>query len=146
MEAKKPDNVVYNEKEQRYDAALKSYGTNVGAPAIKTPDNTGWKLANVKQVNETFKARFDDIQRQFQELTEQYERNQLVYQAKFSFKPIIGEVYHLYRDSQLSPFLSLIAPEQCNFDFVGSFRINSDKLWEEVLRSTDLTSEDNTHQ
>lgn len=132
MKAKKPDNVVYNEKEQRYDAALKPYGTNVGAPAITTADNTAWKLANVKQVNEAFKARFEDIQRQYEDLTAQYERNQLVYRAKFNFTPVIGEVYHLYKDAQYQPFLSIIAPEECSFDHVGSYRINADKLWEEV--------------
>lgn len=132
MKAKKPDNVVYNEKEQRYDAALKPYATNVGAPAITATDNSTWKLANIKQVNDAFKARFEEIHLQYTQLTEQYERNELVYKARFNFQPVIGKTYHLYRDAQLQPFLSIIGPKECNFDFVGSYRINSDKLWEEV--------------
>ena len=36
---KKPDQIVFNEDTQRYDAALKPYATNVGAPAIKVSDN-----------------------------------------------------------------------------------------------------------
>ncbi|ARV13372.1 DUF2452 domain-containing protein [Gilvibacter sp. SZ-19] len=135
MAAKKPDNVVYNEEEQRYDAALKPYATNVGAPAITAADNSGWKLASVKTVNERFKAKFEDIHKQYQELTQQYERNQLVYNAKFSFEPQLGQVYHLYRDSQMQPFLSIIRPEECNFDYVGSYRINADRMWEEVQRA-----------
>ncbi|WP_435577535.1 DUF2452 domain-containing protein [Gilvibacter sp.] len=132
MEAKKPDNVVYNEEEQRYDAALKPYATNVGAPAITAADNSGWKLTSVKTVNERFQAKFEDIHRQYQELTEQYERNQLVYNAKFNFTPQLGQTYHLYRDKHLQPFLSIIGPTECNFDYVGSYRINADKMWEEV--------------
>ena len=33
-EDKKPDNVVFNTETQKYDAALKPYATNVGAPVI----------------------------------------------------------------------------------------------------------------
>ena len=33
--AKKPDLVVFDEETQQYDAALKAYGTNASAPAIK---------------------------------------------------------------------------------------------------------------
>jgi hypothetical protein len=38
---------------------------------------------------------------------EEYEWNELVYNSKFSFEPVIGEIYHLYRDAGLN-FLSLI--------------------------------------
>ena len=145
MESKKPDNVVYNEEEQRYDAALKPYATNVGAPAITTADNSAWKLANIKEVNESFQARFQDIHKQFEKLTAQYKRNQLVYNAKFNFQPQLGQTYHLYKDEQLQPFLSIIAPQECSFDYVGSYRINADKLWEEVQTAVDLTPEDNSH-
>jgi hypothetical protein len=30
---------------------------------------------------------------------EEYEWNELVYNLKFSFEPVIGEIYHLYRDA-----------------------------------------------
>ena len=61
---------------------------------------------------------------------EEYEWNQLVYNAKFSFEPIIGEVYHLYRDKTGEDFLSLISPNEWNKEHIGSFRLNSDKKWE----------------
>ena len=35
---KKPDNVVFNAEDQKYYAALKPYGTNLGAPIITTTD------------------------------------------------------------------------------------------------------------
>ncbi|NNC70089.1 MAG: DUF2452 domain-containing protein, partial [Flavobacteriaceae bacterium] len=43
MKTKKPDNVVFNEATDRYDAALKRYGTNVSAPAIQVPQTMHWK-------------------------------------------------------------------------------------------------------
>ena len=76
-EDKKPDNVVFNNEIQKYDAALKPY-------------------------------------------------------AKFNFEPIIGEVYHLYKRENGETFLSIIAPEECNFHALGSFYLNADQIWEKI--------------
>ena len=67
---------------------------------------------------------------QYQSLMEEYEWNQLVYNAKFSFEPIIVEIYHLYRDHNGEDFLSLISPNEWNKEHIGSFRLNSDKKCE----------------
>ena len=42
-ESKKPDLVVFNEETQKYDAALKPYGTSASSPVIK-PTNTDSSL------------------------------------------------------------------------------------------------------
>jgi hypothetical protein len=55
-----------------------------------------------------------------------------VYNAKFNFEPIIGEVYYLYNDKNEESFLSIIQPDQCNFNYLGSFRLNSQKMWEKL--------------
>ena len=47
-------------------------------------------------------------------------------------RPIFGETYHLYNKKNKEPFLSIISPEQCSFDYVGSFRLNTDKMWEKI--------------
>lgn len=129
---KKPDQVVFNEEEQKYDAALKPYATGVGAPKIVTPDTIAWKNVNIDKVNKQVKARYDELKEEFDQLLEKFEYNNLVYQAKFNFEPIVGETYHLYRDHQKRLFLSLISPTECNFDFVGTFRLNADKMWEKL--------------
>lgn len=132
MKEKKPDQVVYNTDSNQYDASLKPYATNVGAPAIKAIVNSRWKLANIHAVNKQFEARFKEIHQSYLELTKEFERNQLVYSARFNFEPIVGEVYHLYKDTNLSPFLSIIKPHECSFDYVGSYRFSSEKIWEEL--------------
>ncbi|MEP2935650.1 MAG: DUF2452 domain-containing protein [Gilvibacter sp.] len=132
MGTKKPDNVVFDQDEQRYDAGLKSYATNVGAPAITTTDTVAWKQRNLKAANSEFAAKYQEIDSAYKELLKKYERNALVYSARFNFEPIVGQVYHLYKDNQAQAFLSIIAPEECNFDYVDSFRLGSDKLWELV--------------
>jgi hypothetical protein len=50
-----------------------------------------------------------------------------VYSAKFSFEPVIGEIYHLYRDAAGVNFLSLISPLEWNREHIGTFKLNSDK-------------------
>ena len=44
---KKPDQVVFDQKTQKYSASLTPYATNLGAPAIIPEDITSWKNANI---------------------------------------------------------------------------------------------------
>jgi hypothetical protein len=46
---------------------------------------------------------------------------------KFSFEPVIGEIYHLYRDAAGLNFLSLIGPQEWNKEHIGTFKLNSEK-------------------
>lgn len=129
---KKPDTVVYNEEIGSYDASLKAYGTNVGAPAIQTNDTVAWKNQNIHKVNKQVKARFDEIKAQYDELMQQYEYNQLIYGAKFNFQPEDGHTYHLYKDDKGNSFLSIIQPNECKFNHLGSFKLNTDKMWQKI--------------
>lgn len=129
MTKKKPDQVVYNEEKGRYDAALTPYATNLGAPAIVTGDVTTWKNTNINKVNHQFKTEYEDLKAKYEAMMEQFEYNNLIYSAKFSFEPIVGEIYHLYRSKDGDPFLSLISPEECRWDYIGTFHLNTDKVW-----------------
>ncbi|MGC1515129.1 MAG: DUF2452 domain-containing protein, partial [Maribacter sp.] len=40
--------------------------------------------------------------------------------------------YHLYRSKNESTFLSLILPNECNFEHLGSFRLTPDKTWNKL--------------
>ncbi|MFC7356592.1 DUF2452 domain-containing protein [Jejudonia soesokkakensis] len=130
--SKKPDQVVYNEETKKYDASLKPYATNLGAPAIVMEDLSSWKKTSVTKANHHFKTKFEAIKKEYDEMLEAFEYNNLIYRATYSFEPILGQVYHLYRDKNELLFLSIISPLECSWDFVGSFRLNSDKLWEKV--------------
>ena len=58
----RPDQVVFNDETQKYDAALKPYGTNVGAPSIKTTEISNWKNIGINKVNHSMKQKFDELQ------------------------------------------------------------------------------------
>lgn len=129
---KKPDTVVYDEETGTYNAALLPYASGVGAPKIATPDITSWKQTNINKVNHEMKSQYDQLKAQYNAMIEQFEDNQLVYGAKFSFEPIVGETYHLYLNRKAEHFLSVISPAECSWEFIGSFRLSSDKLWERI--------------
>ncbi len=129
---KKPDVIVFDTDSQKYHGNILPYASGVAAPKIVPPDITTWKNANIISANNQFKARYEDIQTQYREMMEQFEYNNLLYSAKYSFEPITGKTYHLYRAKDQSVFLSLISPNECNFDFVGSFKLGPDKMWEKI--------------
>ena len=131
---KKPDQVVYNVETKNYDAALKPYATSVGAPVITVSDTTSWKNRSVAKVNHKTKAKYLELQQAYAAMMHEFEFNNLILNAEFSFEPVIGETYHLYLNKEEIHFLSLIAPDQCNFNFVGSYMLNADQVWQEVKK------------
>ena len=129
---KKPDLVVFNEDTQRYDAALKPYGTSASSPVIKPLNTATWRNDGVQRVNKQFQSKFEGVRNEYEQLMQKFQYNDLVYNSKFSFEPNIGEVYYLYNNKKAESFLSIITPNQCSFDYIGSFRLNSNKMWEKL--------------
>ena len=131
--SKIPDNVVFNEKTQQFDAALRPYGTNLVAPMINPSDTVAWKNRCINKLNHKIKSELNELKDQYEALMKEFEFNQLIYDAKFSFEPIIGKCYHLYQRNNGETFLSIIAPHECDFDSLGSFYLNTDHIWEKVV-------------
>jgi hypothetical protein len=131
-EEKKPDNVVFNAETKKYDASLKPYATSVGAPVITTTDTVGWKNRSINKINHKVETKYLELKTEYDKMMLEFEYNKLIFNAKFTFEPIIGEVYHLYKRDNDETFLSIIAPEQCNFNALGSFYLNADQIWEKI--------------
>ena len=128
MGEKKPDNIVWN-KEDGYNANILPYASNVGAPAIQMDDIGGWKNSQVVSVNHQIKTKFEELREEYNKLIDEYNWNQLIYKSRYSFVPVIGQTYHLYVNLKEEVFLSLIAPNEWNQKFVGSFRLDSTEKW-----------------
>lgn len=133
MASDRPDQVVYNDETHRYDAFLKTYPTNVGAPAISPNDSVSWKRIKIKKANAQFRSEFMELKSAYAKMLEAIEINELVYSASFSFEPISGETYYLYRNADGKPFLSILSPDECNFDFLGSYRLSTDGVWKPFI-------------
>lgn len=128
IKSKRPDNVVYSE-DQGYNASLLPYATSVGAPIIKIDDLVSWKSRGITNVNKEFQNKFDELKIQYEKLIEEFEWNELVYNSKFAFEPVIGEIYHIYIGNDGLNFLSLISPQEWNKEHIGTVKLNSDKKW-----------------
>ena len=123
-----PDNVVFTD-DKGYNASLLSYPTNVGAPVIHIDNLVSWKSRGISNVNKQFESKFNELRVQYENLMKEFEYNELVYNANFSFEPVTGEIYHLYRGEDGINFLSLISPSEWNKEHLGTFQLNSDKKW-----------------
>ena len=120
--SKKPKNVADN-------PGLLPYGSNVGAPSIKVDNIESWKNSKVIKVNKEFNNRYESLKKQYDELVEEFKWNEIVYNSKFNFEPVVGETYHLYYGQNRSTFLSLVEPSQWNKEHIGSFTLNYDNKW-----------------
>jgi len=129
---RRPDSVVYDEKTGSYNAALLPYATDQGAPSIIPNDLTLWKKTGASKISHHLKAKYDEIRRQYEDMKTLYSWNEIVYQARFGFEPVLGETYHLYRDSKDELFLSMITPETWKKEHLGAFRLNADQIWERL--------------
>ena len=125
---KKPDNVAEN-------PGLLPYATNVSAPAIRVEDVTAWKSVNAIKVNHQLKTRFNELKQEYQKLVDEYKWNELVYNAKFAFEPVIGQIYHLYVGRDGNIFLSMVNPNEWNYEWVGSFELDSNNKWNKTLEN-----------
>ena len=130
---KKPDNIVFNTVTQQYDAALKSYATSVGAPSISAIDNVAWKNRSINKINHKVATKFSELKAEYEKMMLEFEYNKLIFDTKFNFEPIVGGTYHLYKRDNGETFLSIIAPNQWNYQSLGSFRLNADQIWEKII-------------
>ena len=114
--------------------SLLKYAGEISSPVIKQDDIKKWESDAVKTVNDHFSQRFSEIKKEYSKLIEEFQWNDLVYKSNYSFKPIQGKTYHLYKkdDAKKSLFLSLISPSEWEMLFIGSFKLLSNNKWEKI--------------
>ncbi len=129
----RPDNVSFDKNSQTYNSSLLPYGTNIGAPSITPTGVSAWRNRSINSFNHTFNNKIENIKESYQKLVDEYETNELIYNAKMGSEPIIGQVYHLYSKKNLDEqFLSLISPDTWDKKYLGSYKLSSDKVWQKV--------------
>jgi len=105
------------------------YPTHVGAPKIEPQDLTALKKHGLNKVDRVVKKRFDELIKEAETLQNSILLQQEVYESNYRFEPKIGEVYHLYENSDGSKTLSLIGPTEWNKKHLYSVILNSDMTW-----------------
>ena len=127
MKKKYPDAVVYNTKTGEFDAKNKPYPTSVNAPSFK-PIKVD-KGDSIK-ANKYFESRMAEIKEEYKKLVDEYNWTSLVYESTYNFQPIVGESYYLYQNTNKNLFLSLIAPNEWNMEYLGTFKLLTNGKWE----------------
>jgi hypothetical protein len=107
------------------------------APRIVPQDLTSFKTRGVTKVERELQQELVELRERYMGVIDSFNWNKLIYEARYGFEPIIGENYHLYVINEEYQ-LSMIAPEQWNQRWVGTFRLNSDARWEQVKVAEDF--------
>ncbi|MCX6205027.1 MAG: DUF2452 domain-containing protein [Bacteroidetes bacterium] len=93
-------------------------------------DQTNMQLNQIRQQIEL-------LAKQAQEIRKRKELSLMIYEAKLSFKPQIGQVYHLYEKRDHTHILSLVAPQEWGGagpfkQYLSSVQLLADHTWIEV--------------
>ena len=122
---KRPDNVTDF-------AATLPYPSNVGAPAFVIPDVLEHKQQRGVDATHYFETKFDQLKDEYFKLVKLAQDTQQVYDAQYSFIPVVGRVYSLYSNND-KLFLSIIEPDKWpQMQFKGSFKYTSDSTWQSI--------------
>jgi hypothetical protein len=120
------------------------YASSVGSVAIRPTKEGVIKHKALSAMEEQTNMQLDQIRQQIellakqaQEIRKRKELSMMIYEAKLSFKPQIGQVYHLYERRDGSHLLSLVAPQEWGGsgpfkNFISSVRLLADHTWVEL--------------
>ena len=126
---KYPDNIVFNEETDKFDANLKHYPTTVGAQKFEILQID---KSDAIKADKYFNKRLEEIKKEYDKLLNEYESTRLIYNTKYSFQPILGETYYIYKNGNEDTFLSIIKPNEWNKPCYGAYRLNTNGTWEEM--------------
>jgi hypothetical protein len=90
-------------------------------------EQTGDKLNQIKK-------QIDLLVQQAQDIHDRLDLSEKIYEAKYSFKPIIGQQYFLYQQEE-EYVLSMISPTEWGkkgapYEYLASAKVLSDHTWE----------------
>ena len=112
---------------------LLPYGIVPQAPAIQVPDVPLFKKNKSLTVLHHFNTRVDEIRKLYEEFLEDVRVNDMIYNARYNFVPIVGQTYHLYKVDEDDYMLSMIEPSRwTKYEFVGSYKMTSNDIWEQI--------------
>ena len=120
------------------------YSASVAGAVIKPTKEGVIRHKALTAMEEQTNMQLEQIRRQIellalqaQEIHKRKELSGLIYNAKLSFKPEIGQIYYLYEKEDGSHTISLITPEEWGDTlpykrFVAAVQLLADHTWKEV--------------
>jgi hypothetical protein len=120
------------------------YASSVGGAVIRPTKEGVIRHQALTAMEEQTNMQLDQIKqqiellaRQAQEIVKRKELSMMIYETKLNFRPVIGQVYHLYQNKDDSYLLSMIRPQEWGGNgpfkqFIGSAKLLADHTWMEV--------------
>jgi hypothetical protein len=118
------------------------YPVSTISASILPTDLSSFRSRGAAGVERHFRRQMAELRSQYVALIDQFNWNKLVYEARFSFEPLIGETYHLYELKE-GYTLSMIEPGRWpGKKWIASLTLTSGGHWEpvEVAETFDLRS------
>lgn len=120
------------------------YSASVSGAVVKANEEGIIRHKALTAMEEQTNMQLEQIRKQIellalqaQEIHKRKELSMLIYGAKLSFKPEIGQVYHLYEKNDGSHMISLISPKEWGEampfkKFVAAVQLLADHTWKEL--------------
>lgn len=124
-----PDHIVWDEENEKFHANILPYASNISGPKIEIEDIDLFRQKGVDKLQKLFKTEFEEIIEKYNKLIDEVNLNDTIYNSKYSFEPVVGNIYHLYYGNDGEKFLSLISPNEWDKEHIISVKLNSDLKW-----------------
>ncbi|MDB5251048.1 MAG: hypothetical protein JWP27_217 [Flaviaesturariibacter sp.] len=120
------------------------YSASVSGAVVKATEEGVIRHKALTAMEEQTNMQLDQIRKQIellaiqaQEIHQRKELSMLIYGAKLSFKPEIGQIYYLYEKADGSHMISLISPKEWGASmpfksFVAAVQLLADHTWKEL--------------
>lgn len=141
MKEKKEEKHTLPDEENRLN--LMPYPTSTLSPQIIPNDLTSFKSRGSTAVEKELRQQMKEMKEKYDSIIDSFNWNKLVYESEFGFEPVMGQIYHLYQIEGSVRRLSMVPPEDWKqYRWIGSFRLNVDRRWEEIETSEDFDLRD----
>jgi hypothetical protein len=134
-------NIIYYHKQM----SVLPYSTSVSGAVIRPTQEGVIRHKALTAMEEQTNMQLTQIRQQIellalqaQEIQKRKELSMLIYSAKLSFAPVIGQIYYLYEKKDDSHFLSLVSPKEWGGagpfkKCVASVKLLADHTWMEII-------------
>lgn len=141
----KPDGTAYTNTEVYHkQLSVLPYSASVSGAVIKPTEEGMIKHKALTAMEEQTHMQLEQIRKQIellalqaQEIQKRKDLSLMIYNARLSFKPNIGQTYYLYEKQDGSHLLSLVSPKEWGKNgpfkqFIAGVRLLADHTWTEI--------------
>jgi hypothetical protein len=141
---RKDDSSYTNTEIYHKQLSVLPYSASVSGALIRPTEEGMIKHKALTAMEEQTNMQLDQIRKQIellalqaQEIQKRKELSMMIYNAKLSFKPNIGQLYYLYEKHDDSYMLSLVSPKEWGAGgpfkrFIAAVRLLADHTWMEI--------------